>query len=135
MSEQTTLPEAVSREKIQQAMEAKCSHTLRLYANQTDLRGSDYRVMILAQAVDVAEELVIAAYAAGREAGAAQERERLIAEASRPKCQEFCPPWMVGHWRDWHRGHGCHLDDGKPRSEAGIREIGTGRTPPTREGR
>ena len=43
------------------------------------------------------------------------------------ECNEHCtdhtPSWFVGHWRDWHRGHGCNKDDGKPRSDAGINEI------------
>ena len=28
------------------------------------------------------------------------------------RCEHFCPPEWTGHWRDWHRGHGCHLDPG-----------------------
>lgn len=27
-----------------------------------------------------------------------------------PGCQNFAPPDHAGHWRDWHRGHGCELD-------------------------
>jgi hypothetical protein len=38
-------------------------------------------------------------------------------------CDNRTPPWFVGHWRDWHRGHGCDQDDGKPRSEAAKTEI------------
>lgn len=38
-------------------------------------------------------------------------------------CSEHTPPWFVGHWRDWHRGHGCAKDDGMPRSENAIVEI------------
>lgn len=38
-------------------------------------------------------------------------------------CADPTPPWFTGHWRDWHRGHGCKQDDGKPRSEAAITEI------------
>lgn len=38
-------------------------------------------------------------------------------------CADNTPPWFVGHWRDWHRGHGCDRDDGKPRSEAAKVEI------------
>lgn len=26
------------------------------------------------------------------------------------RCENFCPPGYGGHWRDWHRGHGCELD-------------------------
>jgi hypothetical protein len=25
-------------------------------------------------------------------------------------CEERCPPEWTGHWRDWHRGHGCAQD-------------------------
>ena len=38
-------------------------------------------------------------------------------------CTNHTPSWFVGHWRDWHRGHGCNKDDGKPRSDAGLTEI------------
>jgi hypothetical protein len=38
-------------------------------------------------------------------------------------CSNNAPPWLTGHWRDWHRGHGCDKDDDKPRSEAVITEI------------
>lgn len=38
-------------------------------------------------------------------------------------CTNYSPPWFVGHWRDWHRGHGCDQDDGKPRSEAASAEV------------
>jgi len=38
-------------------------------------------------------------------------------------CSIHTPPWFVGHWRDWHRGHGCDRDDGKPRSPTGEIEI------------
>jgi len=24
----------------------------------------------------------------------------------------------AGHWRDWHRGHGCHLDPDAPKKDA-----------------
>jgi hypothetical protein len=33
------------------------------------------------------------------------------------------PPWFVGHWRDWHRGHGCAQDDGRPKSAEATTEI------------
>lgn len=36
-------------------------------------------------------------------------------EERRPRCNDYTPSWYWAHWRDWHRGHGCHLDDGKPR--------------------
>ncbi len=38
-------------------------------------------------------------------------------------CTNHSPPDFVGHWRDWHRGHGCDKDDGKPRSAAAKIEI------------
>ena len=38
-------------------------------------------------------------------------------------CTNHTPSWFVGHWRDWHRGHGCDRDDGKPRSEDANIEI------------
>ena len=38
-------------------------------------------------------------------------------------CPSGTPSWFTGHWRDWHRGHGCGQDDGKPRSDAAIAEI------------
>ena len=39
------------------------------------------------------------------------------------RCTDHTPSWFVGHWRDWHRGHGCDQDDGQPRSEAAKTEI------------
>ena len=38
-------------------------------------------------------------------------------------CTDHSPSWFVGHWRDWHRGHGCNKDDGKPRTAAATTEI------------
>jgi hypothetical protein len=38
-------------------------------------------------------------------------------------CTCGTPPWFTGHWRDWHRGHGCDRDDGKPRTEDARIEI------------
>lgn len=38
-------------------------------------------------------------------------------------CRDFAPRWFAGRWRDWHRGHGCNLDDGKPRTPEGEAEI------------
>lgn len=38
-------------------------------------------------------------------------------------CTDNAPSWFVGHWRDWHRGHGCDRDDGKDRSNAAVIEI------------
>jgi hypothetical protein len=39
------------------------------------------------------------------------------------RCHNYSPPWFTGRWRDWHRGHGCQLDDGKPRSAEAAAEI------------
>jgi len=41
----------------------------------------------------------------------------------RPPCADHTPSWFVGHWREWHRGHGCDRDDGKPRSPDAASEI------------
>lgn len=38
-------------------------------------------------------------------------------------CINSTPSWFVGHWREWHRGHGCDQDDGKPRSDAAATEV------------
>ena len=38
-------------------------------------------------------------------------------------CTCHTPPWFVGHWRDWHRGHGCDKDDSRPRSDEARTEI------------
>jgi hypothetical protein len=38
-------------------------------------------------------------------------------------CIDHTPSWFVGHWRDWHRGHGCDKDDGKLRSDRAKTEI------------
>ena len=38
-------------------------------------------------------------------------------------CDNSTPSWFVGHWRDWHRGHGCNQDDGRPRSKAAKTEV------------
>jgi hypothetical protein len=26
------------------------------------------------------------------------------------KCADYAPAGYAGHWREWHRGHGCNLD-------------------------
>jgi hypothetical protein len=44
-------------------------------------------------------------------------------EPPRPECTNHTPPGFVGHWRDWHRGHGCDKDDGASRSAAAKTEI------------
>jgi hypothetical protein len=38
-------------------------------------------------------------------------------------CTNNTPRNFVGHWREWHRGHGCDKDDGKPRSDDAKHEI------------
>lgn len=40
-----------------------------------------------------------------------------------PPCSNTSPRWFTGHWRDWHRGHGCDKDDGKPQSMGAALEI------------
>ena len=49
-------------------------------------------------------------------------REILGASVSR-SCADHTPSWFVGHWRDWHRGHGCDQDDGSSRSDVAVTEI------------
>lgn len=39
------------------------------------------------------------------------------------ECTNNTPGWFAGHWRDWHRGHGCDKDDGKPRTPEAASEI------------
>lgn len=36
--------------------------------------------------------------------------------AMKDACNDLVPAGFTGHWREWHRGHGCNLDDGSPRS-------------------
>lgn len=38
-------------------------------------------------------------------------------------CANPTPPWFTGHWRDWHRGHGCDRDDGQPRTAEATTEV------------
>jgi len=38
-------------------------------------------------------------------------------------CTNHTPPWFTGRWQDWHRGHGCAQDDGKPRSPESLIEV------------
>lgn len=45
-----------------------------------------------------------------------KERETEVQTESSGQCKDMTPPGWVGRWRDWHRGHGCELDDGKPRT-------------------
>jgi hypothetical protein len=46
-----------------------------------------------------------------------------IGPIPKASCTDHTPSWFVGHWRDWHRGHGCDQDDGKPRRAAAVTEI------------
>lgn len=39
------------------------------------------------------------------------------------ECTNNTPPWFVGHWREWHHGHGCDKDDGHPQSDQAKTEI------------
>ncbi len=45
---------------------------------------------------------------------------------TRPVCGNHSAPWFAGRWQDWHRGHGCNKDDGKPRTAEGAAEIAAG---------
>ena len=45
--------------------------------------------------------------------------------AIRP-CTNNSPPGFSGHWREWHRGHGCDKDDGKARTPEAAAEIAGG---------
>lgn len=38
-------------------------------------------------------------------------------------CPDNTPGWFIGHWRDWHRGHGCSSDDGLPQTAGAVAEI------------
>lgn len=44
----------------------------------------------------------------------------------RPPCTNMSPPGFTGRWQDWHRGHGCDKDDGKPSTPDGAAEIASG---------
>lgn len=44
-------------------------------------------------------------------------------------CMDNSPEWFTGRWRDWHRGHACDKDDGKPRTAEGAAEIERGGRP------
>jgi len=39
---------------------------------------------------------------------------------TRPPCANNTPREFAGHWREWHRGHGCDKDDGHPRHDRPI---------------
>lgn len=53
-------------------------------------------------------------------------RVRAACAAAAPACANHSPRWFIGRWRDWHRGHGCNLDDGKTRSPEAVAEIAKG---------
>ena len=36
------------------------------------------------------------------------------------QCADLAPATFSGHWRDWHRGHGCELDPDRPET---IRDV------------
>ena len=52
--------------------------------------------------------------------------ESILNDGRRPDCRSFSPPWFAGRWLDWHRETGCSLDDGRPRTPDGAREIAEG---------
>jgi hypothetical protein len=35
-------------------------------------------------------------------------------QSTRKTCSNYEPAGWYTHWREWHRGHGCELDDGQP---------------------
>lgn len=57
----------------------------------------------------VAQVLVALLVARGGMVEDAMTEERR-ADPARKRCKNFSPPTWTGRWRDWHRGHGCHLD-------------------------
>lgn len=68
-------------------------------------------------------------YAPERAAGESvvPDAERsIVTSGARPLCLNNSPPWFSGRWRDWHRGHGCDKDDGRPRTAEGAIEIERG---------
>lgn len=52
-----------------------------------------------------------------------RERPDAVADLTTKSCTDHTPSWFVGHWRDWHRGHGCDKDDDRPRSDVAVTEI------------
>lgn len=34
------------------------------------------------------------------------------------ECRDMTPAWFSGHWREWHRGHGCDRDPELPKEYA-----------------
>jgi hypothetical protein len=55
---------------------------------------------------------------------------RPVLNRQEKRCTQYSPPWFTGRWRDWHRGHGCEKDDGKPRTPEGALEIEQGEQQP-----
>lgn len=47
-------------------------------------------------------------------------------QQKKTECTNYSPSWFAGRWQDWHRGHGCNKDDGKPRTAEGEAEISSG---------
>jgi len=42
------------------------------------------------------------------------------------ECTYFAPHWFAGRWLDWHRETGCSLDDSRPRTPDGAKQIADG---------
>jgi len=59
-----------------------------------------------------------------------QRRRAFARQVSGERCQNMSPGWFTGRWRDWHRGHGCELDDGEPVSANGAAMIAKGMKKP-----
>lgn len=57
---------------------------------------------------------------------AVQEAQEAALGKPYPRCMNMTPPWFKGRWKDWHRSHGCELDDGNPRTAEGEAEIAAG---------
>lgn len=36
---------------------------------------------------------------------------------AKKRCENWAPATFSGHWREWHRGHGCELDPSAPASQ------------------
>lgn len=59
------------------------------------------------------------------ETSAIAPRDAEMKPNKQKNCTNFSPPTFRGRWIDWHRGHGCNLDDGKLRTSEGVAEIAT----------
>jgi hypothetical protein len=42
--------------------------------------------------------------------GSQTDANRQVYRQTLPECSNYAPAGFSGHWRDWHRGHGCRLD-------------------------